>query len=547
MGKLTPSTLRIGRRYRANRLDGPYDAVIIGSGIGGLTTAALLSDLGWKTCVLEQHYTAGGYTHSYDRNGYEWDVGVHYIGDVGARTRTRMMFDYLSGGELKWAPMDAEYDRFYVGDRTFSAIAGKQQFRENLVKRFPAEAQAIDSYMRLLDKVGRSLPAYTMSKLLKPWQRLLAWPYLKLKVSPLLFRNTYEVLSELTNDPDLIAVLCGQWGDMGLPPRQSAFMVHAMIARHYLYGGFYPTGGSWRIAETIIPKIQKTGGEVFTYARVNRILTTGKNVTGVEMADGHQIECNCVISSAGVSNTFEKLLPADAVANAGYDQLLKTVKPSMAHLGVYIGINQTAEQLELPKTNFWIYPDNDFDGAVEKFLDDPQAPFPVVYISFPSAKDPDYANRRPGTATIEIVAPAPFAWFEQWQDTIWGKRGDDYDRFKEQLGERLMQYVYEKLPQLNGKVDYYEVSTPLSTDYFCAYQKGELYGLDHDSMRLRQTWLGPRTRFNGLWLTGQDVLTCGVTGAMMAGLLTTSAIIGFRKSAGLLDRIFGDSNQENNP
>ena len=110
-----------------------------------------------------------------------------------------------------------------------------------------------------------------------------------------------------------------------------------------------------------------------------------------------------------------------------------------------------------------------------------------------------------------------------------------------------MQYVYEKLPQLNGKVDYYEVSTPLSTDYFCAYQKGELYGLDHDSMRLRQTWLGPRTRFNGLWLTGQDVLTCGVTGAMMAGLLTTSAIIGFRKSAGLLDRIFGDSNQENNP
>jgi all-trans-retinol 13,14-reductase len=145
MGKLTPSTLRIGRRYRANRLDGPYDAVIIGSGIGGLTTAALLSDLGWKTCVLEQHYTAGGYTHSYDRNGYEWDVGVHYIGDVGARTRTRMMFDYLSGGELKWAPMDAEYDRFYVGDRTFSAIAGKQQFRENLVKRFPAEAQAIDS------------------------------------------------------------------------------------------------------------------------------------------------------------------------------------------------------------------------------------------------------------------------------------------------------------------------------------------------------------------------------------------------------------------
>jgi all-trans-retinol 13,14-reductase len=537
--KLKPSTIRIGRRYRANRLEDRYDAVVIGSGIGGLTTAALLSDLGWKVCVLEQHYTAGGYTHSYDRNGYEWDVGVHYIGDVGAPTRTRLMFDFLSGGKLKWAAMDDEYDRFHVGEKTFSAIAGKKQFRENLESRFPAEKKAIGAYMRLLDKVGQAMPAYAMRKLLKPWQRVLAWPYLKMKIPALLFRNTYGVLSELTKDQDLIAVLCGQWGDMGLPPRKSAFMVHSMIARHYMHGGYYPVGGSWRIAETIIPQIQKSGGDVFTYAHVERILLQGNKVRGVEMADGHQIDCDCVISSAGVSNTFSRLLPADSVARAGYGHLLERVKPSIAHLGVYIGLKETAEQLGLPRTNLWIYPGNDYDGAVERFIHDPQTPFPVVYISFPSAKDPDFARRRPGTATIEIVAPAPYEWFEKWQGTTWGKRGDDYEEFKAQLGERLMQHLYEKLPQLEGKVDYFEVSTPLSTDHFCAYQQGELYGLDHDPVRLRQTWLGPRTRFEGLWLTGQDVLTCGVTGAMMAGLLTTSAIIGMRKSAALLKRIFG--------
>jgi all-trans-retinol 13,14-reductase len=539
MSKLKPSTIRIGRRYRANRLEGPYDAVVIGSGMGGLSTAALLSEQGWKVCVLEQHYTAGGYTHSYDRNGYEWDVGVHYIGDVGARTRTRMMFDFVSGGKLKWAPMDTEYDRFYVGEKVFCAKAGKQQFRDNLTEQFPAQEQAIDRYMHLLDEVGKGMSAYSMAKLLKPWQRLIAWPYLKLKTPALLFRNTYDVLSELTTDKDLIAVLCGQWGDMGLPPKRSSFMVHAMIARHYLYGGFYPVGGSWKIAESIIPKIQAGGGEVFTYARVRRILLNDKNVTGVEMSDGHRIDCRCVISSAGVDNTFSALLPREAVSSAGYGPLLERVKPSMAHLGVYIGLKQTAEQLDLPKTNFWIYPDNDFDGAVDAFMDDPQAPFPVVYISFPSAKDPDYSNRRPGTATIEIVAPAPFEWFQKWQGTTWGKRGEDYDTFKAQLGERLMQYLYEKLPQLQGKVDYYEVSTPLSTDHFCAYRFGELYGLDHDPVRLQQTWLGPRTRFKGLWLTGQDVLTCGVTGAMMAGLLTTSAIIGPRKSLALAKQIFG--------
>ena len=174
MSAMKPSTLRIGRRYRPNRLAPEYDALVIGSGMGGLTTAALLSDLGWSVCVLEQHYTAGGYTHSYERQGYEWDVGVHYIGDVGAKTRTRLLFDYLTNRQLQWAPMDAEYDRFYVGDKVFNARAGRQEFRDNLVRQFPAEEAAVDRYMELLSEVGKALSAFGMAKVLKPWERTIA-------------------------------------------------------------------------------------------------------------------------------------------------------------------------------------------------------------------------------------------------------------------------------------------------------------------------------------------------------------------------------------
>ena len=287
---MTTDTLRIGRRYRPARLAPQYDAVVIGSGMGGLTTAALLSELGWKVCVLEQHYTAGGYTHSYERNGYEWDVGVHYIGDVGAKTQTRRLFDFLSDGKLEWAPMDAEYDRFFIGDKVFNAVAGKQAFRDNLVRQFPEEHAAIDAYMHLLAKTGGALSAFGLGRALKPWQRTLAKPYLNWKTPSVFFRNTYEVLSELTNDQELIAVLCGQWGDMGLPPKQSTFMVHAMIARHYLHGGYYPIGGAWRIADSIIPRIREAGGEVFTYARVTRIIVKDDKVSGVEMKDGHRID-----------------------------------------------------------------------------------------------------------------------------------------------------------------------------------------------------------------------------------------------------------------
>lgn len=538
MTAMTPSTLRIGYRYRPKRLAPQYDAIVIGSGMGGLTTAALLSELGWKVCVLEQHYTAGGYTHSYERHGYEWDVGVHYIGDVGKRTRTRRMFDFLSSGKLKWAPMDAEYDRFYIGDKVFSAIAGKKAFRDNLVASFPAEETAIDAYMELLADVSGALSAHSMGRVLKPWQQSVAAPFMKMRTPASMYRNTYDVLSELTDNQDLIAVLCGQWGDIGLPPKQSAFMMHAMIARHYLYGGYYPIGGSWRIADSIIPMIQKGGGEVFTYARVKRILVENGKIAGVAMKDGHRIECPCVISSAGTDNTFNHLLPADVVEKTGYRKLLPTVQPSFSYLCIYIGLKETAQQLGLPKTNFWIYPHNDFDAAVEQFVADKDAPFPVVYISFPSAKDPDYENRHPGTATIEIVAPAPYKWFEEWQGSTWGKRGEDYNELKEKFGERLMQHLYDKLPQLQGKVDYYEVSTPLSTDWFAGYQRGELYGLDHTTERLQQKWLGPRTKIPGLWLTGQDVLTAGVTGAMMSGMLTTMAMVGMRKMTPLMKRIY---------
>ena len=535
---MTPSTLRIGYRYRPARLAPEYDAIVIGSGMGGLTTAALLSELGWKVCVLEQHYTAGGYTHSYERNGYEWDVGVHYIGDVGAQTQTRKMFDFVSGGRLEWAPMATEYDRFYIGDKVFNAKAGKQEFRDNLLRQFPDEQQAIDNYMKLLAGSGGALSAFGMGRAMKPWQQSLAQPFLNWKTPDVFFRNTYDVLRELTDNKDLIAVLCGQWGDMGLPPKQSTFMVHAMIARHYLYGGYYPVGGAWKIADSIIPKIQKAGGEVFTYARVNQILVEDGKVRGVEMKDGHRIDCDCVISSAGVDNTFNHLLSADVVEQSSYENKLANVQPSFAHLGVYVGLARTAEELGLPKTNYWIYPSNDYDAAVDAFLKDKHAPFPVVYISFPSAKDPDYLNRHPGTATIEIVAPAPYEWFAEWRDSTWGKRGEDYDNFKAQLGERLMEHLYDKVPQTRGQVDYFEVSTPLSTDWFGGYHHGELYGLAHTPERMQQKWLRPQTRIPGLWLTGQDVLTCGVTGAMMAGMLTTMSMVGTRKMAPLMKQIY---------
>lgn len=544
----TPSTLRIGRRYRPGRLDDNYDAIVIGSGMGGMTTAACLSKQGKKVLVLEQHYTAGGFTHAYARNGYEWDVGVHYIGEVGSqRSQMRQMFDFISDAQLQWAPMDKNYDRFFIAGERFDVIAGTQDFVAALKERFPQEHTAIDEYMRRLATVGRTVEALTMEKLLPPAaSKLVSWGR-GIFLPDNIERTTYDVLRSLTDNELLIAVLTGQWGDSGVPPQQSSFLIHGLIARHYLRGAYYPVGGASRIAETIIPVIQQSGGELFTYANVKEILIDRNRVSGVRMQDGTDIFAPVVVSNAGVFNTFEKLLPAETSQKFGYTQKLQQVEPSISHLGAYIGLKESAEQLGLPKTNFWIYPSTEHSHNLEAFRRDPETEFPAVYISFPSAKDPSWETRYPGTATIEIVAPAFFEHFAAWKDKPWGKRGDDYDALKLRLQERLLEHLYDKLPQLRGKIDYCELSTPLSTDFFCAYRSGEMYGLTHDPARFKQDWLRPKTRIPGLFLTGQDVLSCGVGSAMFAGFASALSVLGVRQGWKLLRQFSHQASKESAP
>ncbi len=536
--KRSPSTLRIGKRYRANRVDNDYDAIVIGSGVGGLTTAALLSQLGKKVIVLEQHYTAGGFTHAYERNGYEWDVGVHYIGGMGGPTAGRGLFDFITAGKLKWASMGPVYDRIILGDEQYDFVAGVENFKASLVQKFPDQTVAIDRYIDLVITTSRYMSRLSKLKLLPNWLVSLLSLLPQNRLPEAALDTAYNVIRGLTDDEKLIAVLCGQWGDHGCPPKESVFLMHALIASHYFNGGFYPVGGASRIAETIIPQIQSAGGDVFTYADVKQILVKDNRATGVEMTDGHCFYAPSVISNAGVTNTFAKLLPERISQNLGYAQKVKNMTPSMSHIGMYIGLKGTAEELDLPKHNLWIYLDQHHDANVAAIRNDPSAPLPLVYVSFPSAKDPDFDRRYPGRSTIEIVSgPCDPDLYRAWADKTWGQRGDDYEMHKQDLAQRMLAALYKQLPHLQGKIDYAEVSTPLSTRHFCRYDQGEAYGLAHHKARFQQRWLKPKTSLPGLYLTGQDIVSCGVVGALMSGMVTAMSVAGYRNSARLMRKI----------
>lgn len=529
---------RVGKRYRSTRVDADYDVIVIGSGIGGLCSAALLSQMGKKVLVLEQHYTAGGFTHAYEREGYEWDVGVHYIGDMGRKSQGRGLFDYISGGQLKWAEMDPVYDRIILGDEHFDFVAGKENFKNSLKQQFPDDTVAIDQYVDLVTTTTKYMAAVSQTKAMpRPLAKLMSLSS-KNKFPDYALDSSYNVLKGLTDNEKLIAVLCGQWGDHGCPPKESVFLMHALIAGHYFNGGFYPVGGASKIAETIIPQIQVSGGDVLTYADVQEILIVDDRAVGVEMVDGHCLYADYIISNAGVVNTFTKLLPAAISDKFGYRDRVQSLATSMSHGGMYIGLRGTADELQLPKTNLWIYLDQHHDENVAALRKDPSAPLPLVYVSFPSAKDPNFQRRHPGRSTIEIViGPCDFEQYRQWADKTWGKRGDDYEALKADLSERMLAALYKQLPHLQGKIDYSEISTPLSTNHFCRYKQGEAYGLAHTKARFEQEWLTPKTRVKGLYLTGQDLISCGVVGALMAGMVTAMSVVGFRGAGTLMKKI----------
>src|SRR5262249_2344006 len=150
----------------------------------------------------------------------------------------------------------------------------------------------------------------------------------------------------------------------------------------------------------------------------------------------------------------------------------------------------------------------------------PTMDFPLVYVSFPSAKDPLWNTNHPGRSTIDVIAPAPYSWFEKWQGTPWNKRGAEYEDYKEAISQKLLEKVYEHVPQVRGKIGYHELSTPLSTEHFGNYAGGQLYGLDHTVERFEQNWMKPETPIANLFVTGQDVLFCGVASALTSGVMT---------------------------
>jgi hypothetical protein len=243
-------------------------------------------------------------------------------------------------------------------------------------------------------------------------------------------------------------VLTGQWGDYGLPPAESSFGIHAIVTHHYFEGGFYPVGGARAIAAAIVPRIESLKGAVVVDAEVTRLLVERGRVVGVQLAGGREFRAPIVVSDAGLRRTLA-LLPDAVPGRTVLDRLAGRVAPSAAHACLYVGLSRDDAELGLEKRNLWVYQDEAHESALARFASDPDQPFPLAFLSFPSAKDPTFGPRYPGRATIEVVTLARYEWFEGWAAEPWRRRSEPYTELKARLTERLLEVLYREVPSVS--------------------------------------------------------------------------------------------------
>jgi all-trans-retinol 13,14-reductase len=501
-------------------MDTHWDTIVIGSGMGGMSCANALARTGEKVLVLEQHYLAGGMTHTFQRKGFLWDVGVHAMGEMSPKRLPGKLVRWMSDGKLEMNNYGKVYDTFnFPGGMKFELPDSRHQFRQNLIQAFPQEVAAIDRYLELVNQVGKTARSHFTCRNLAPWGEKVLRPLIARQFDHWAGKTTSEVINQLTNNPQLRAVLVGQWGYYGLPPSQSSFFIHAVTVRHFWEGGYYPKGSAKVMAETLLNPVKERGGAVELRCEVSHYLMHKDQVIGVVTKKGEELRAKRVVSSIGARTSLYLLPPQ--YRDQKWCQQIEALPQGPAHVCLYIGVEGDVRAAGGTESNQWFFETWDYEKCFWN-VDKNETEAPVLYTSFPSLKDPEHDAGPKQKHTVEVVTFAPYESFKQWDQTRWGKRPEEYQAFKDKLEGQMLAQLWKHLPKLKDISVYHEFSTPLSTVHYCRTLHGAIYGLAPTPERFKCQALRPKTPIKGLYLSGQDIGTLGVVGAMMGGFLTAA-------------------------
>ncbi len=485
--------------------------IIIGSGIGGLVCGAIFSKEGYRVTVLERNKQIGGNLQTYVREKRIFDSGVHYVGGLSKGQNLYKVFTYLGiMDQLKLQKLDEHaFDRivFASDNKEYCYGQGYDNFRNGLIKDFPDEVEAINTYCETILNCCRNFPMYQLQ---------VSESFSK---SPFLERDTKAFIESITDNKRLQNVLAGNNALYGGKADMTPIYVHALVLNSYIESSWRFVDGGSQIARLLSRVITGNGGTVKNRTEITKLQVTDGKVEYAETADGLRFHADYFISNAHPVKTLE-MTDTELIRKA-YRNRVGSLEnsPSVFMLNVVL----KPGKMKYRKTNYYVYLNDD----VWSGMNYTEETWPPCYCLFYSAssKSEEYAE------SVTLMAYMSYQETEQWGSTFNTvlnpvSRGESYEQFKKRKAERLLEVAKKQFPELNDAIASYYSSTPLTFRDYMRTDDGSIYGIAKDYKDPLRTFISPRTKIPNLLLTGQNINLHGILGVSISSLITCSEIVG---------------------
>lgn len=487
-------------------------AIIIGGGIGGLHTAALLGKEGYRVTVLEKHVQAGGGLHTFRRGNLEFETGIHCISGLQEGGTLRQLYTYLGiFGQLRYKLLDEiAFDTLYIKNEQvrYAVGRGKKHFMEEWSRRFPESADEIRRYTEALYAVAEKFYLCNM-RLPHPEDQTLF-------EDEDVIRPVGDFIAHYISHPRLRQLMAYNNALYAGEHDTTPAYVHAIVSRFYIEGAARFVGGSRQLADALCGLIGQQEGEVVTREEVRHIEVENKEVRYIETAAGRRYAADLYISAIHPSATV-RLIDASQLSKA-YRQRMMNLKNSYSSFILYV----TFKPDSFPYLNTNLYCIDDADD-VWKLADCPFDRWPLGLMAMSS---PDTTGNELYTRKLIINSPMKYDVFRPYETSFHGHRPDGYKALKKACEARLLRSFLRYFPQAEGCIESYFSATPLTIRDFTGSPEGSLYGIVKDVRSLELSHTAPHTKIRNLFLTGQNINLHGILGTPLNALITVAAVTG---------------------
>ena len=457
-----------------------YDVVVIGSGLAGLSAAALLAKAGRSLLVVEQGEAAGGYAHGFERGPYRFDPAVHVFPQGEPGGLPDRLFDFLGVGDLvTLLPVGSFFKAVYPG-LTFDAPRGYAEFSAALGEVFPAEAAAIRSFVRLCEKVhwqGHNQP---------PRLEMADLPRAE-RDNPELFQyvraTAAEVLDEYFDDPRLKSLLGALWPYLAVPPSRVSAVTYLTMLSLFLQGASYSRGTFESFVKALTTAIERHGGEVRANTAATKIAVEGGRVVGVELNGGERIRAPVVISNADALSTFEHLVGEEHLPRRFMNKM-RRMRPSLSAVVVFAATSLDLRALGAAHEIFRNL-SFDHDQSYRDVLDGRPG---GMWGSVPTLVDDSLAPE--GEHALTLTSLAPYDIGKPWETELKRFTSEMLDAFE------------EVFPGLRDSLTFVESASPLTLERRCGNQRGAIYGWENIPAQSGGRRAPHETAIEGLILAG---------------------------------------------